>query len=216
MAIQNPKEKTQGLSLIDAAIANDVQHFVYSSVDRGGSKSSENPTPIPHFQIKHEIEKHLMDKTEGGKMSYTVLRPVAFYENLTPDFIGKMFATSLSIYLPKHKRLQMVAASDIGAIGAQAFLAPEKYENKAITIVGDELSYAELKRTFEERFGTTLPTTFTFLCRTLNWAMKDLGEMFKWFATAGYGGDVKECADLKGEGMIDFKTWLSQESKFRT
>jgi uncharacterized protein YbjT (DUF2867 family) len=147
-------------------------------------------------------------------MSYTILRPVAFYENLTPDFFGNIFATSFSIYLPEDKKLQMVAASDIGAIGAQALLNLDEYHNKAVTIVGDELTYSNFKQAFEEKLGRPLPTTFSLVARLLNWAMKDLGEMFKWFAAEGYGGDVKECARLKEEKVLTFERWLTEESKF--
>jgi len=47
------EETKQGNSLIDAAIANDVKHFVYSSVDRGGPSQSEvDATDVPHFISK--------------------------------------------------------------------------------------------------------------------------------------------------------------------
>lgn len=47
------EETKQGNNLIDAAIANDVKHFVYSSVDRGGSsKSDVDATDVSHFISK--------------------------------------------------------------------------------------------------------------------------------------------------------------------
>jgi len=85
-------EEKQGKALVDGALANNVKCFVYSSVDRGGSKSYETPTPIPHFISKHRIEHHLVEAA-GDEMEWTILRPTAFMENLTPDFMGKGFAT---------------------------------------------------------------------------------------------------------------------------
>jgi hypothetical protein len=71
-------EETQGKALVDGALAADVKFFVYSSVDRGGDdKSYENPTTVPHFTNKHNIEHHLVEKA-GDKMQWTILRPVAF------------------------------------------------------------------------------------------------------------------------------------------
>lgn len=46
-------ETKQGKDLVDAAIAHEVKHFVYTSVDRGGPVQSEsNATDIPHFISK--------------------------------------------------------------------------------------------------------------------------------------------------------------------
>ena len=77
-------EERQGKALIDASLAAGVQHFVYTSVDRKGKNSDNDATNVPHFISKHNIEKHLESKCpSGGKMRYTILRPVAFMENLT-------------------------------------------------------------------------------------------------------------------------------------
>jgi uncharacterized protein YbjT (DUF2867 family) len=52
-----PAEEAQALDLITAAAAHGVEHFVFSSVDRGGDeKSWENPTDVPHFVSKHNSE----------------------------------------------------------------------------------------------------------------------------------------------------------------
>ena len=73
-------EEAQGKALVDASIANGVEYFVYSSVERGGDeKSWENPTLIPHFVSKHRIELHLREAAED-KMMWTILRPTAFME----------------------------------------------------------------------------------------------------------------------------------------
>jgi uncharacterized protein YbjT (DUF2867 family) len=67
-------EIRQGKAMVDGAVKAGVKHFVYSSVERGGDEHSwENPTPIPHFASKHEIEHHLKDT--AGEMGWTILRP---------------------------------------------------------------------------------------------------------------------------------------------
>jgi uncharacterized protein YbjT (DUF2867 family) len=73
-------EEAQGKALVDAALKNGVKHFVYTSVDRGGDKSYDNPTYVPHFISKHNIEHHLVDSSKGTDMGWTVLRPTAFLE----------------------------------------------------------------------------------------------------------------------------------------
>ncbi|BCS03103.1 uncharacterized protein AKAW2_61367S [Aspergillus luchuensis] len=111
--IGNKAEETQGKALIDESIRQKVKFFVYSSVDRGG-------------------EEHSKD----GNMDWVILRPAAFFENLTPDFFGKVSTTCFKMALAG-KPLQLVATSDIGYFAAEAFLNPEKYKGRAISLAGD-------------------------------------------------------------------------------
>jgi uncharacterized protein YbjT (DUF2867 family) len=82
----SPKlEEAQGKALVDSAVANDLKYFVYSSVERGGDERSwENPTPVPHFASKHNVELHLREKAKATKMNWTILRPVAFMDVCSP------------------------------------------------------------------------------------------------------------------------------------
>ena len=207
-------EERQGKALVDAALQNGVQHFVYSSVDRHGSKSDTNPTNIPHFLSKHNIEQHLFATAKRSEMDWTVLRPVAFYENLMPGFFGKVFATSFEMSLREDQKLQMVATSDIGDFAARAFINPEEYKNKSISLAGDELTFSEFKRTFEETTGQSLPKTTTLIAKPLHWMAKELGYMFKWFRDVGYAADIQSLRKINPD-LKTFKTWLQTESAWR-
>ncbi|KAI0830391.1 NAD(P)-binding protein [Hypoxylon sp. FL0890] len=208
-------EEQQGKALVDASLKNDVKHFVYSSVDRGGARSDDNPTDIPHFISKHNIEKHLFEKTKGGEMNWTVLRPVAFFENLMPGFFGKVFTTSWKINLDKDQKLQLIATSDIGFFAAEAFMKPEEYKNKKISLAGDELTYDQFATIFKEKTGEDLPTTYHFIAAFINWMVKELGYMFRWFHKEGYGADIAALRKIHPE-LKDFATWLEKESQFKT
>lgn len=83
------KEEQQGKALVDEALKAGVKRFVYTSVDRGGDERSwSNETDVPHFRSKHRIELHLREQAEkaGGEMTWAVLRPVAFMDNIQPGF----------------------------------------------------------------------------------------------------------------------------------
>lgn len=207
-------EERQGNGLIDAAIKNNVQHFVYSSVDRGGANSDVSPTNIPHFISKHNIEKHLFAATENSTMAWTVLRPVAFFENLAPGFFGKVFSTSFEMSLKKDQKLQLIATSDIGYFAAQAFTKPDEFAGQKLSIAGDELTFSQFKSIFEETTKQTLPTTYWFLASILHWAVKELGYMFKWFGDVGYGADIAKLRAMNPD-LKDFKTWLKEDSQFQ-
>ncbi|KAJ5634665.1 hypothetical protein N7528_002507 [Penicillium herquei] len=212
-AIGNSSEEAQGKALVTEAIKQNVKFFVYSSVDRGGDERSyKNPTKIPHFVKKHNIEQHLIESSKNTGMDWAILRPAAFYENLTPDFFGKVFATCFKMSL-KGKPLQLVATSDIGFFGADAFLNPEQYKGKSISLAGDELTFDQMEEIFSRQLGKDLPLTFRPICSFFMAAMKDMGYMFKWFHDEGYGADIKRLREIN-PSMKNFQTWLGEESAF--
>lgn len=147
-------------------------------------------------------------------MSWSILRPVAFMDNFNPDFFGKIFTTSWKVVI-KDKPLQLVSVNDIGFFGAQAFLSPEIYKSKCLSLAGDELTFEEMGRVFKEKTGDDLPLTFEFLARILLWFMPDFREMLRWFHDRGYGADIKALRNVH-PGMKDFGRWLESESGFRT
>ncbi|KAF4629708.1 hypothetical protein G7Y89_g8432 [Cudoniella acicularis] len=183
-------EVTQGKNLIDESAKRGVKHFVYSSVERGGNeKSWENGTPIPHFQTKQIIEKHLRTVTskqeKGKEMGWTILRPVAFMENLVPGFPTSVFLTALKNTLPPSKTLQWVSVVDIGYFAALSFSSPSQYNKKAIGLAGDELTFEELNECFEDVTGKEAPTTYWFFGTALMWAVREMGVMVRWFGGGG-------------------------------
>ncbi|KAI9038855.1 nucleoside-diphosphate-sugar epimerase family protein [Aspergillus affinis] len=206
-------EETQGKALIDEAIRQNIKFLVYSSVDRGGDATSyDNATNIPHFIKKYNIEHHLVEKTKGTDTEWFILRPTAFFENLVPGFMGKVFATSWDMTL-KSKPLQLVSTSDIGYLAAEAFMNHEKYKGTAVSLAGDELTYEQMAKVFKEKTGQKVPTTFRPVCSVLMASMKDFGLMFRWFRDEGYKADI---ADLRAKHpeLKDFGTWLEKESQF--
>lgn len=147
-------------------------------------------------------------------MDWTILRPVAFLENFTPDFFGKVFTTAWKITV-KEKPLQVISTKDIGFFGAKAFLFPDQYKGQAISLAGDELTFDKMAEIFKSKTGKSVPMTFDFVARSLLWMMKDLGYMFQWFYDVGYGANIAALKETH-PGLKDFKTWLEVESGFET
>ncbi|TVY83967.1 Nitrogen metabolite repression protein nmr [Lachnellula suecica] len=208
-------EEAQAIPLIDAAIKNGVEHFVFTSVERGGDDASEkNPTNIPHFASKHRIEKYMKEQiaAKGSKMEWTILRPVAFMDNLTPNFMGKGFASMWAGV--GDKPLQLISCRDIGVFGARAFIDPEAYKGRAISLAGDALTLQQGKEVFKDAVGYPMPETFGFVGSGIKFMSKEMGTMFQWFKDVGYGVDIP--ALRKEEPQLqDFGTWLKQSSGFR-
>ncbi|KAB8259241.1 hypothetical protein BDV32DRAFT_59702 [Aspergillus pseudonomiae] len=205
-------EERQGKALIDEAIKQRVQHFVQTSVDRGGDASTDNPTNVPHFVTKYNIEQYLFEKTKDGSMDWTVLRPVFFFDNLTPDFIGKVTFTAWDAYI-QGKPLQCIATSDIGIIAAKVLLQHDRFKNQCLSLAGDELTFDQMAKKFKTQTGHSVPTTFRFVAYFIMMMAKDLRLMFKWFHNQGYGADIKQIKQIH-PGLKDFDTWLKDESQF--
>ncbi|KAI9799818.1 MAG: hypothetical protein M1825_004378 [Sarcosagium campestre] len=220
-AVQTPSlgnkdlEEKQGKALVDAAVANKVQHFVFTSVDRGGAeKSGSNSTPVPHFISKHNIEKHLQKRAVEGshQMRWTILRAVAFYENLTPDFFGKGFASMWKGV--GDKELELISVRDIGDFAAMAFMNPKNYQGQAVSIAGDSLTFNQANIIFREEFGNDMPIAPWVVGKALKWFIRDLGLMFQWFVDEGFGDGLVEKTRQEKSDTMDFKQWLTQKSAF--
>ncbi|MCJ1454951.1 hypothetical protein MMC28_005304 [Mycoblastus sanguinarius] len=208
------REEKQGKSMVDAALANNVKFFVYMSVERGVNTDTD-PTYVPHFISKYNIEKYLEEKTKDGKMTYTILRPVAFMDGFTPDFMGKIFGTFLKISLKRSKPLQFIACTDIGFFASQAFLQPDslEYRNKAISLAGDELTFDQVDQVFKQKLGYSVPTTFEFFARFVKWMLTELNIMFRWFDAEGFHVDIASLKRMH-PGLMSVGDWLEKEGKF--
>jgi uncharacterized protein YbjT (DUF2867 family) len=209
-------EIQQGKALIDESLKHGVSHFVYSSVDRGGNaKSFDTQTPIPHFQSKHQIEQYLLQQagSKGDKMGWTILRPVAFMDNLEPGMPTKVFLAALRDTL-QEKPLQWISIDDIGLFGAKAFREPEAWNARAEGLAGDELTFDELSGCFQRVMGSPAPATFGILGSVLKWAVTEVNIMINWFKTDGYGVDINR---LRGEEpeLCGFERWLKERSGWK-
>ncbi|KAF7596883.1 hypothetical protein BBP40_011928 [Aspergillus hancockii] len=205
-------EEQQGKALVDAAIKNNVQLFVYTSVDRGGEDSLNHPTDVPHLTAKHNIEKYLLEKSKATDMDWVILRPTCFFDNFVPGFAGKLTNTCWKVAL-KDKPLQLIAVSDIGFFGAQAFLKPEEYKGRFISLAGDEMTFEEMERLYKGRTGQDLPLTYGLFARCLMWMVDDIGRMYRWFYQTGFNADIQTLKKIH-PGLKDFATWLEEDTDY--
>lgn len=214
--INSDEEEKQGKALVTASVARGVQHLVYSSGDRGGPERSEtDPTFVKNFAAKFNIEKHLQKLAESSpqRMTYTILRPVTFFENMTTDIHGMGFARMWEQMGP-NRPLQLISTKDIGFFAAEAFCHPEKHRNVGITLVGDELTQPAAEFIFQEVVGRPMPMVPCPVGSAVKYFKKDtVGDMFRWFERFGYGGDLDQCRKMFPE-LMDYRTWLVNESAF--
>ncbi|KAK4543112.1 hypothetical protein LTR36_005889 [Oleoguttula mirabilis] len=219
MPMSAVKEEKDGKAMTSAAIEAGVEHIVFTATERGGqTKSDTEPTNVPHFISKFNIEKDIVVRAAQSKQgtTWTFLRPVAFMENLSNDFLGKGFVAMWRLN-GDDRKLQLIGTKDIGKVAAEAFLNADtdEYRNKAISLAGDEISPREAATMFKEVTGQEIPSTYSFVGSMLRWMLwQHLGIMFNWFASNGFGADVKALRQ-RYPFLQDFKTWVAEESAWK-
>ncbi|MEL6930799.1 MAG: SDR family oxidoreductase, partial [Cyanobacteria bacterium J06600_6] len=132
------------IDLIDRAIANKIEHFVFISVlgaDRGYQDSTT-------FKAKREVEKYLIN----SGLSYTILRPSGFANNLIP--LAERFRDT-GIYFSigeQQNRSSIVSTDDLAKI-AIASTKTEAAKNKVFAVGGpDILKREDISRIFARLF----------------------------------------------------------------
>jgi len=191
-------ETRQGIALVDAAVAANVPHVVFSSV--GGA---ERDSGIPHFESKRRVEEHL----QQSGLRATYVRPVAFMDNFT--FMGPSVENGeivLRMPLPDHVPLQLISVRDIGQISAALLLEEAKAPDGAIEIAGDERTGSQIAAAFGEHAG--LPARYEALPLEVLGDSEDAQAMFRWFAeTPAYQADVSTVKAIHPSAW-DLPTWL--------
>ena len=132
-------EIKQGKLLADTAKEAGVQHFVYSSVgaaDRGMGQK--------HFESKWIVEQYI----EEIGLPHTILRPVAFMDNLEWKRARISNGELESWGIRQDKSSQLIAAI--------VFSDPDQYMGRTLEIAGDELTEAEQADTFSEVIGRSV------------------------------------------------------------
>jgi uncharacterized protein YbjT (DUF2867 family) len=209
-----PTELSDAKGFIDAAVANGLSYFVYSSVDRGGKVLSDRDASYcKTFSDKFEIEKHLEAAGAGSKsLNFTILRPTWFADNAYWGFPGKLCMAGWRENM-KGKRMQVTTTKDIGRWAAEAFLRPDGsgIRNTSLSIASDFLSFDEIDDIFRKETGAPVAVTYGWLARLMIWLVKDLRTMFAWIDERDYGADLEELA--KTVKPTTFREWVRETVK---
>ncbi|MEV4581427.1 NmrA/HSCARG family protein [Nonomuraea jabiensis] len=191
-------EVKQGITLVDAARAAGVEHFVYASV--GGA---ERVRGIPHFDTKWEIEQHL----RAAGLPATVLRPTTFMDVFTMRGasvgLGMMAAA-----LGSRKPLQMIAVPDIGVFAQLAFEQPGTYTGQSLELAGDQLTVQDIAATLK---AAGRPGRYARVPRMLLRAMGKEARMLFWFGESGYEADIPALRK-QHPGLLTLQGWLAKTS----
>ncbi len=196
------KEEEQGKRFAKLAREGGVQRFVYASVG-----SAHKATGIPHFDNKFRVEQTIKAL---GFPSYAIIRPVFFMENLLSPW--SLAGDKLAFGLSPHKKLQMIAADDIGKFGAKAFVDAEQMKNAELDIAGDAVSMTEAAAALSPVVGKTL-TYQQIPIEAVRQQSDDVAKMVEWFESTGYSADLASQEKRFGIHALTFAEWVRTQSK---
>jgi uncharacterized protein YbjT (DUF2867 family) len=202
------REVSQGITLADAAKAQGVKHFLYSSVG-----SSYRKTGIAAFDGEWEIEEHI--RRIG--LPHTILRPTSLmedWEEMREEIIGGTLAQPLD----PDRALQQVSVEDIGVFAAMAFEEPERWLGREVDLAGDESTMVELAETFGRVIGQKVEYVQVSWEEFREAYGEDLAAMYEWFEEEGYEADIgalrEEYPDLTTfEGYLRKHGWEGVREK---
>ena len=190
-------EIQQGKNVADAAKAAGVQHLVYSSVGAAHRGMGQK-----HFESKWIIEQYI----QTLEIPYTILRPVAFFDNFNWERPAISNGVFNAMGLRPEKERQMVAVEDIAVFAALALANPEEYSGKTIELAGDELTEQQIADTFTKVIGR--PIKLTMPSAGGGWgSAEEMTAMFNFFNGEAYDADIAALRKIH-PGLLTFEQYL--------
>lgn len=192
-------EIAQGRTILDAALAAQVPHLVFSSV-----ADADQHTGIPHFDSKAVVEAAL---AQSG-LSYTIVGPSYFYDNM----LGGLDAIKAGVFelpLPADAPLQQLSRRDLGRFVAAVLTDPDPVRGARIDIASDEPTGRQMTGALAELLGrpVELVTHDPALI-----ASDDMRAMFTFLASGGYTVDIAALhAQYPQIGWQSFADWLDTD-----
>jgi uncharacterized protein YbjT (DUF2867 family) len=192
-------EIEQGKTLVNAAQASGVEHFIFNSVG-----DADLPTGIPHFDSKYEVEKHLISQ----KVPYTIVGPSYFMDNLFFPFNTESLNEGLlKMAMPGDRVLQQIAVEDIGKFVKWVVEEREKVFGQRFNISGDELSGVKAAQILSAVLGKEIRYE-GFSPDYMKEQSEDMALMYQWFIDHGYTADL---AALQKYNFMSFEQWAMKQ-----
>ena len=203
-------------NMIDACAASGVKHVVLNSAMGAGDYGKS----FPSWHRKVE------DKLRATRLSYTILRPNSFHQNVLAFFAPSIRAQGAFYGSMQDSRNSFIDVRDIAAIAAKA-LAGGGHAGKIYELNGPEaLSYTELAQRISKVAGREVKYIDISLeaqkkamrdQRMPEWQVTALLELQEYYLS-GKGGETDSVVrDLLGRSPITMNQFLAEfASEFRS
>jgi uncharacterized protein YbjT (DUF2867 family) len=194
------------VNLLRATLRAGVSRFVYSSALYADHPLAQD---VGELKEKARFEEELAG-TEG--LSYTILRPSMFMENLLLALRGSM------AFVPGHQRrpASWISADDVARAAVRAF---ERNIQGRHELAGPDSctfdeAYSRIARSWGRRITVLHPPLFTMLLpgRFVPY-LGDIARMFAFLDRVGYAADPVPLRDLYGVEALTIEEWAGQVSR---
>ena len=199
----HPREVEIGEAAISGASGAGVDHFVFHSVLSPGVEA------MPHHWLKFEVEQ----KLRGSGLTFTILRPCAYMQNLLPQIPPMAARGTLEIPYDVEAKLSVVDLQDVAAAAAKV-LTESGHEGNTYELCGPEpISHRRMARTFGSVLGRPVeaiamdPAEWEHRARSSDlgdYAIDALLKMFAWYDRNGFVGSPSDLERLLGRSAGSF------------
>lgn len=149
----------------------------------------------------------------SGVPHWVILKPALMMDNFAVPTASGMFPTLadgvLATTLRPETRMDLIAAADVGAFAAAAFVDPNRFDQREIPLAAQSLTMEQVAATLSDVGGTDLAV------RSMNVEEAAAAGIFEgvvwsqqWANDVGYQVDIDACRGL-GIPMTDFATWAA-------
>ncbi|RAR98630.1 NmrA/HSCARG family protein [Ensifer adhaerens] len=144
-------EVVTGRALIEAAGRAGVRVVVHTSVARAGDQENFIGWDEGRWEPLYWNNKAaVIDMVKAQGFAYwVILKPALIMENLVPPMVTNMYPSLperglFDTAIAPDTGLDWIAAQDIGAFAAAAFVAPERFHGQEIELAGDTITLPDL------------------------------------------------------------------------
>lgn len=196
-------EVRRGTTIVDLAVDEGIQHFVYSS----GASAGTVPTGIARFDAKPQIEAHVHRVLPAA----TILRPSIFMDMLLRPGTGLDTGRYTSLVEPEGS-MQVVALADIGRFVAAVFDDRDRFAGEVVPLASDRLTGLDLAAALSQASGR--PIRYARLPDAVLSANPDLAHM----AESLKRGPLSQPIDLDlmraiNPDLMSFRAWLATQGR---
>jgi uncharacterized protein YbjT (DUF2867 family) len=212
-------EVTQGVNLIEGAMAAGVPQFVHTSVT-GAGQHTEAPgwaegrwaSMAPTLGAKTAIQDRVR---AAGFPHWTLLKPGFFMENFLPSMaflFPRGIDGGLVSVLNPETRLSLVAVHDIGTAAAAAISDPERFDGVELELASDYLSMTEIAEVLSRALDRPLSAPDMTEEQALAAGMPGMGAGHEFLNVKGQPGRPQYARDL-GIPLTSFETWAQEHMR---
>jgi len=207
------KEAQLGYNVIDAIKqrSNQVNHVVFNS----GAEADKVPLNMGEFWSKADIEKYMAKELTPLDITWSVLRPVAFMENIDDEKNGNPLKKGSVKMLTKPEiPMKYISCTDIGKGSAALLLSPELYAGQIIDAATCEYTGPELAEALSEVSGVKCKYSISVPRIVLYLFVRPLYRLVMYFEGGGYDKTEIEPFRKIVPDYQDAKAWFAAKGQW--